>query len=108
MVFKVDCANQIRLSTPVPSRIHSRRLEATTTCPAAFALMLGESAVASCGHPFSGGLSGYVPKDAVSTCSKSQTYSITSSARPSSGSGTMMPTAFAVFVLMINSTFVTC
>jgi hypothetical protein len=62
MVFKVDCANQIRLSTPVPSRIHSRRPEATTTCPAAFALMLGESAVASCGHPFSGGLSGYVPK----------------------------------------------
>jgi hypothetical protein len=60
MVFKVDCANQNRLSTPVPSRIHSRRLEATTTCPAAFALMLGESAVASCGPPFSGGLSGYV------------------------------------------------
>jgi hypothetical protein len=33
----------------------------STTCPAAFALMLGESAVTSCGHPFSGGLSGYVP-----------------------------------------------
>src|ERR1700738_760158 len=49
----------------------SRRLEATTTCPAAFALMLGESAVASCGHPFSGGLSGYVlPIAAVSKCCK--------------------------------------
>ena len=35
-------------------------------------------------------------------------HSITSSARPISGSGTEMPSAFAVFMLMTNSTFVTC
>ena len=35
-------------------------------------------------------------------------HSITSSARPSNGKGTVRPSAFAVFRLMINSTFVAC
>src|SRR5262249_38008559 len=35
-------------------------------------------------------------------------HSITSSARPSSGSGTIRPSALAVFRLMISSTFVDC
>src|SRR6266511_100475 len=35
-------------------------------------------------------------------------YSITSSARPSSDSGTVRPSAFAVLRLMINSTLVDC
>ena len=35
-------------------------------------------------------------------------YSITSSARPDSEFGTVMPSAFAVLRLMINSTFVAC
>jgi hypothetical protein len=40
--------------------------------------------------------------------SKRHPYSITSSARPRSGSGTVMPSALAVLRLMINSTFVVC
>jgi hypothetical protein len=39
---------------------------------------------------------------------KTALYSITSSARVSSASGTVMPRAFAVFRLRINSTFVDC
>jgi hypothetical protein len=35
-------------------------------------------------------------------------YSITSSARPSSGRGTVTPSALAVFKLMTSSTFVAC
>ena len=35
-------------------------------------------------------------------------YSITSSARPSNGSGTVRPSALAVFILRISSTFVAC
>src|SRR5262245_17344332 len=35
-------------------------------------------------------------------------HSITSSARPSSGSGNVIPNVFAVLRLMINSTFVAC
>src|SRR6516225_6290905 len=35
-------------------------------------------------------------------------HSITSSARPDSGNGTVMPSAFAVLRLMTSSTFVTC
>jgi hypothetical protein len=35
-------------------------------------------------------------------------YSITSLARPDSGSGTVMPSALAVLRLMISSTFVDC
>src|SRR5262249_6045330 len=35
-------------------------------------------------------------------------HSITSSARPTSGSGTLRPSALAVFRLMINSTLVVC
>jgi len=35
-------------------------------------------------------------------------YSITSSARPSSESGTVMPSVLAVLRLMISSTFVDC
>src|SRR5215207_1262171 len=35
-------------------------------------------------------------------------HSITSSARPSSGSGTIKPSAFAVLRLMISSTLVVC
>src|SRR5262245_52973320 len=35
-------------------------------------------------------------------------HSITSSARPSSGSGTVRPRALAVLTLMISSTFVDC
>src|SRR5262249_23190155 len=35
-------------------------------------------------------------------------HSITSSARPSSVIGNVRPSAFAVFMLMTNSTFVTC
>src|SRR5262245_60082551 len=37
-----------------------------------------------------------------------RTHSITSSARPMSGSGTVMPSAFAVLRLMISSTLVAC
>jgi ferredoxin len=37
-----------------------------------------------------------------------QHYSISSSARPDSGSGTVMPSALAVLRLMKNSTFVAC
>src|SRR3954469_25401625 len=37
-----------------------------------------------------------------------RTHSITSSARPSKFSGTLMPRAFAVLRLTINSTFVDC
>jgi hypothetical protein len=48
-----------------------------------------------------------VPKPAVSNRSK-QPYSITSSARPISGSGIVKPRALAVFRLMINSTLVAC
>ena len=39
-------------------------------------------------------------------CSKQDTYSITSSARPSSGSGTVRPSALAVFKFTISSTLV--
>jgi len=39
---------------------------------------------------------------------KEQLYSITSSARPIKGSGIFNPSAFAVFRLMTNSTFVDC
>src|SRR5262245_8521347 len=35
-------------------------------------------------------------------------HSITSSARPSSGSGTVRPSALAVFILMVSWNFVTC
>src|SRR5262249_693606 len=35
-------------------------------------------------------------------------HSLTSSARPDSGSGTVMPSGFAVLRLMISSTFVAC
>jgi hypothetical protein len=41
-------------------------------------------------------------------CSKCGAYSITSSARPSSGSGTVRPSAVAVLRLIINSTLVAC
>jgi hypothetical protein len=41
-------------------------------------------------------------------CSKQHLYSITSSARPISVLGTLMPNAFAVLRLMSSSTFVTC
>src|SRR2546423_2290336 len=37
-----------------------------------------------------------------------RTYSITSSARPSSGSGKVRPRVLAVFRLITNSTFVDC
>jgi hypothetical protein len=37
-----------------------------------------------------------------------RTHSITSSARPSNGSGTLMPSALAVLRLRISSTFVDC
>src|SRR5262249_26342001 len=37
-----------------------------------------------------------------------RTYSITSSARPSSGSGILRPSVFAVLRLMTSSTFVDC
>jgi hypothetical protein len=39
---------------------------------------------------------------------KGRTYSINSSARPDRGSGTVMPSALAVFRLMYISTLVTC
>src|SRR5215470_11292526 len=38
----------------------------------------------------------------------SPSHSITSSARPSSGSGIVRPSAFAVFILMMSSTLVAC
>jgi len=45
-------------------------------------------------------------------CSRSRTlafaYSITSSARPSKGSGILRPSVAAVFRLMISSTFTDC
>src|SRR5262245_1659905 len=40
--------------------------------------------------------------------SKLSDYSISSSARPDSGSGTVMPSVLAVLRLMTNSTFTTC
>ena len=40
--------------------------------------------------------------------SKMADYSITSSVRPSSDSGTAIPSALAVLRLMISSTFVDC
>src|SRR5207244_4167879 len=40
--------------------------------------------------------------------SKGAPYSITSSARPSRGSGTLMPSALAVLRLMYSSTLVAC
>jgi hypothetical protein len=40
--------------------------------------------------------------------SKKDRYSITSSARPSSESGMVRPSALAVFMLMISSTLVAC
>src|SRR5215510_1010299 len=48
---------------------------------------------------------------AISGCKQSQQrrlYSIISSARPRSGSGTVRPNALAVFKLMMSSTFVAC
>jgi hypothetical protein len=45
--------------------------------------------------------------DPEPTCS-GWLYSITSSARPSSGSGTVRPNALAVLRFRINSTFVAC
>ena len=51
-----------------------------------------------------------VPGAAVSRCSnrrvQKEDYSMTSSARPSSETGTVSPSAFAVLRLMISSTFV--
>jgi hypothetical protein len=41
-------------------------------------------------------------------CSKQHRYSITSSARVTSVSGSVIPSAFAVFKLMTNSNFVGC
>jgi hypothetical protein len=41
-------------------------------------------------------------------CSKQRGHSITSSARPSKGKGTVRPSAFAVLRLMTNSNLVTC
>jgi hypothetical protein len=49
----------------------------------------------------------HVPIPAVSRCSKIS-YSITSSARPSIGSGIVSPSALAVLRLMTSSIFVTC
>ena len=49
-----------------------------------------------------------VPQAAVSNRSKPTLYSITSSASASSVAGTSMPNALAVFILMNNSTLVTC
>jgi hypothetical protein len=49
-----------------------------------------------------------VPKTAVSNRSKPTLYSITSSARPISGSGIVRPRSLAVFRLMINLTLVAC
>jgi len=48
------------------------------------------------------------PRGSFVPCSKPCSYSITSSARPSSGSGTVRPSAPAVFMLMISSTLVAC
>jgi hypothetical protein len=47
-----------------------------------------------------------VPTAAVSNRSNAARYSMTSSARPSSGNGTVMPSALAVLRLRIISTFV--
>ena len=50
--------------------------------------------------------SGHFPE--LMQCSKQPDHSITSSTRPSSGSGTVMPSALAVLRLRISSTFVDC
>jgi hypothetical protein len=50
----------------------------------------------------------FVPKAVVSRCSKRRCYSTTSSARPSSEIGRVMPSALAVLRLRTNSTFVDC
>jgi hypothetical protein len=44
----------------------------------------------------------------ASCAAAKRSYSITSSARPSSGSGTVSPSALAVLRFMISSTFVDC
>jgi hypothetical protein len=52
-----------------------------------------------------------VPFPDLSRCSKQQTeqgYSMTSSARPDSGRGMVMPSVLAVLRLMYSSTFVAC
>jgi hypothetical protein len=48
----------------------------------------------------------FVPKADILRCGKERRYSITSTARPDSGKGTVMPNIFTVFRLMISSTFV--
>ena len=50
----------------------------------------------------------YLPKAAVSNCSKEQLYSITSSASASRLSGIDRPSALAVLRLMTNSNLVGC
>src|SRR6476619_64365 len=45
---------------------------------------------------------------AARNCPQELHYSITSSARPSSGRGILRPSVLAVLRLMANSTFVTC
>jgi hypothetical protein len=61
----------------------------------------------SSGHTSARAFSSFVPIAVVSRCSKeSQTYSMTSSARASSVSGTVRPSALAVLRLITNSIFV--
>ena len=50
----------------------------------------------------------FVPKADSRTAAKNYAYSITSSARPSSGSGNVRPSALAVFRLITSSTFAAC
>src|SRR6516164_1306785 len=45
----------------------------------------------------------FVPKADILHCGKERRYSITSSARPSSDAGTLMPRAFAVLRLITSS-----
>jgi hypothetical protein len=67
------------------------------------------SASTSCGHGTARCLGCSVPIPDLSTCSKlSKLYSITSSARPRSGNGTVKPNTLAVFMLIISSTPVAC
>jgi hypothetical protein len=50
----------------------------------------------------------FVPKADILRCSEECRYSITSSARPRSGNGIEMPSAFAVWALITSSNFVAC
>ena len=64
------------------------------------------SAPASCGHSAANAYRRLVPRADVSKCSKLRNYSITSSASNCIETGTSMPRALAVFMLMTSSNLV--